>query len=777
MWTGPATIATPTQLQLMNVTLNKIQDYFGTGFTYSPTNITGGTITSATSTTGGTTDFTVTGCSVSAPTLLASANAQAYQALMFAGNDTFNGSVGNDVLISYAGNDTINGNAGNDICYGDAGNDYINGGIGADRGVGGLGNDTYVVDNAGDTVVEVAGEGTDTVISAISYALGVNVENLTLSGTALIATGNSLNNVLTGDAQNNTLNGGLGVDTMRGGLGNDTYVVDNAGDVVTEAVGQGTDTVQSAINYVLGANIENLTLAGTALAGTGNALNNALTGNALANTLTGAAGNDTLNGGAGADTMNGGLGNDTYIVDNAADVLVEGLNQGVDTVRSGVNWTLGADFENLILTGTALTGTGNALNNVLTGNALANVLTGAAGNDTLDGGAGADTMNGGLGNDIYYVDNVADIVVDGLNQGVDQVYASVNYTLGANVENLTLTGTAVSGTGNALNNVLTGNAQANTLTGGGGNDTLNGGVGADTMDGGAGNDTYVVDNAGDVIVEGLNGGTDAILLTGNLGAAFVYAMGAEVENLSMDLAASGDGIQITGNASNNIIDLSNNTLALTESIDGGAGADTMTGSLADTTYYVDNVGDVIVEASLVGGVDSVISSVDFSLATNINLENLTLTGTAINATGNGANNVIVGNASNNVINGGGGIDTMTGGLGSDTFVFDTALTPFLFNTITDFTAGTDFIQLSSVATNVNPVGPLFGGLTAGALQAAEFVSAAGMPAATAATAQILYDSTTGIVYYDSDGTGVNAATAFVQLTGVPALTAADFVVV
>src|SRR6185503_16672355 len=118
-------------------------------------------------------------------------------------------------------------------------------------------------------------------------------------------------------------------------------------------------------------------------------------------------------------------------------------------------------------------------------------LVGRGGNDILNGGAGADTMQGGAGNDTYLVDNVGDVVTEALNEGTDLVQSSVSFTLGANVENLTLTGTAN----------LNGNGDANVLTGNSGNNTLDGGAGADTMVGGDGNDTYVVDNAGDVTTE------------------------------------------------------------------------------------------------------------------------------------------------------------------------------------------------------------------------------------------------------------------------------------
>ncbi|WP_141397970.1 calcium-binding protein, partial [Rhizobium phaseoli] len=175
-------------------------------------------------------------------------------------------------------------------------------------------------------ITENAGEGTDTVKTAlVSYTLAANVENLvyTGTGTAVFAgTGNALDNAITGSANadtlsggagNDTLDGGAGADHLIGGVGDDTYIVDNAGDVVTENAGEGTDTIRTGLaTYSLAslANVENLTYTGTA-AFTG-------TGNASANVITGSSGNDTLDGGAGADTLSGGAGNDTYVVDDIA---------------------------------------------------------------------------------------------------------------------------------------------------------------------------------------------------------------------------------------------------------------------------------------------------------------------------------------------------------------------------------------------------------------------------------------------------------------------------
>ncbi|KQO69889.1 hypothetical protein ASF18_21675 [Methylobacterium sp. Leaf89] len=390
--------------------------------------------------------------------------------------------------------------------------DTLNGNAGADKMYGGSGNDTFVVDSTGDTVIEYSNQGTDTVLASISYALGVNVEHLTLTGTDTInGTGNTLSNILTGnDVANNLsggagddqlfggggndyLDGGVGNDTMVGGTGNDTYVVNARGDVVVEAAGEGIDAVLSSIGYDLGANLENLTLTGTAdLKGTGNSLDNVLIGNAGNNQLFGGAGNDRVDGGLGADMMSGGTGNDIYVVDNAGDVVLEYSGGGTDTVEALISYALGSGVENLTLIGSSsIDGTGNALANVLIGNAGDNHLSGGAGNDTLyggagndvlDGGTGTDTLYGGTGNDTYIVDGSTERVIELAGEGTDTVLASVTFKLQGNLENLTLTGTAdINGTGNYQANVLIGNAGANVLDGSGGRDVLTGGGGADTF--------------------------------------------------------------------------------------------------------------------------------------------------------------------------------------------------------------------------------------------------------------------------------------------------------
>jgi Ca2+-binding RTX toxin-like protein len=342
---------------------------------------------------------------------------------------------------------TLTGTSARNTLTGGGGDDLIDGLAGADRMIGADGDDTYTVDNTGDVIVELFDEGYDTVRSSISYVLPEHVEAITLLGTGgLRATGNGAANLLIGNAGSNRLDGGAGADVMRGGAGNDTYVVDDLGDSVEEALAEGTDTVQSSVDWSLSANVEHLTLTGSqALHGQGNELANTITGNAARNWLEGLAGNDTLlggeetdwldggegadklDGGLGADVMLGGAGNDTYIVSSSRDIVLEAANEGTDTVQSSVDHWLSTHVENLTLTGSAIKGVGNALANVLTGNALSNSLFGLGGNDTLkggdsadwlDGGEGADKLDAGAGNDFLVGGKGNDTITSGAGQDV-----------------------------------------------------------------------------------------------------------------------------------------------------------------------------------------------------------------------------------------------------------------------------------------------------------------------------------------------------------------------
>ncbi|MGO8012553.1 beta strand repeat-containing protein, partial [Rhizobium ruizarguesonis] len=622
------------------------------------------------------------------------------ESLLYTGSGSFTGT-GNalvNTITGGAGNDTLDGGTGNDTLIGGAGNDTLIGGAGSDTMSGGTGDDIYVVDSATDVINEAVGAGTDeirTALAAYSIAALVNVENLTYTGSAnFTGTGNVLDNTITGGIGNDTLNGGGGADTLIGGAGDDTYIVDHAGDIVTEAADAGTDTVRTTLaSYTLGSDVENLTYIGTvAFVGTGNSLDNTITGGAAIDMLSGGAGNDVLNGGAGADRLIGGEGNDTFIVDNAGDVVTEAANEGIDTVRTTLAaHTLAANVENLTYIGTAaFTGIGNLLDNVIIGGVAADKLMGAGGNDTLIGGGGADTMSGGTGDDIYVVDIATDLVIENVNEGTDTVQTALAaYSIAAlvNVENLTYTGSAsFTGTGNAL---------ANTITGGTGNDMLNGAAGADTLIGGAGHDTYIVDNAGDIVTEAANEGIDTVRT--NLAS---YTLAGNVENLSFAgtgaFAGTGNNLDntITGGAATDTLSGG----AGNDTLDGGAGADSLIGGEGDDTYTVDNAGDLVTEAADEGADTVRTTLASYTLGSDV--ENLTYTGTAaFTGTGNGLANTIRGAAGADTLDGGAGADSLIGGAGNDTYIVDD-----LADVVTEgLNEGTDLIKtaLSSYALGNN----------------------------------------------------------------------------
>ncbi|QNM82992.1 cadherin-like domain-containing protein [Sphingomonas sabuli] len=304
-----------------------------------------------------------------------------------------------------------------------------------------------------------------------------------------------------------TLDGGIGADVMYGLTGNDLFYVDNVGDAVVENAGEGDDTVRSSVTYRLPANVETISLTGSA--------NINAVGNGLDNRLYGNSGDNVLNGSTGADYMLGGVGDDTYIVDNLGDRAIENDGEGIDTVRSSVDFRLTRYVENLVLTGTgAIEGIGNAFDNVIVGN---------AGDNFIHGAGGSDSMRGGEGNDTYVVWNAGDTVVEAAGAGHDTVRTIVDFALGANVEDLILTGAGtISGTGNGLANYMLGNSSANILAGRGGDDAINGAAGNDRLLGEAGNDNLNGGNGADFIV----GGTGSDDMTGGAGAdLFVFYQG------------------------------------------------------------------------------------------------------------------------------------------------------------------------------------------------------------------------------------------------------------
>jgi Ca2+-binding RTX toxin-like protein len=555
---------------------------------------------------------------------------------------------------------------------------------------------------------------------------------LVLTGSATLGSGNAQANTLTGNTTlssslsggagedtliggsgNDSLNGGTDADSLDGGSGNDYYIVDHVGDVISDSTG--TDSVEANLSggYTLGVGMEHLVFGTIATSGTGNAGNNSLFGNSL---------NNTLDGAGGVNTLIGGLGNDYFIINSSSDVVIELPGGGTDTAYVDFSgYTLPANVENVVLgpNAGAASLTGDSGNNALTGNSLGN---------TLDGGAGADTMSGGDGNDFYIVDNLNDVVIEVGGEGTDSIRSNViSFTLASNAEYLELGTNAVTGVGNASVNTLAGNTTFNSLFGGAGNDsifggggadTLNGGTGDDTMVGGSGNDYFVVDSADDSLVGG--GGSDGII---SQIEGYTLASGFDVLVLDNGIFAG------TGNAGNN--SLIGNSLSNT--LSGGAGEDTLRGRTGHDYYYVNSVGDVVIEA-VSEGTDTVEFSGFASYTLSNHVDRLVLGMSAVDGYGNSLNNSLTGNADNNSLfgaagrdslNGGGGndtlwgssastrneIDTLTGGTGANVFVLGNASAAFYndglasqvgtsdYAYITDFTPGTDTLQLRGAASS------------------------------------------------------------------------------
>jgi Ca2+-binding RTX toxin-like protein len=576
-----------------------------------------------------------------------------------------------DAAVEALGNDEANhliGNSADNYIEGYDGDDYLDGGAGIDELHGDAGDDIYVVD-AGDTVIEQPAEGIDEIRSTATWTLGAEFENLTLLGASNInGTGNSRANQVLGNAGNNALDGGAGIDVLIGGAGNDTYVVDSTADVVTEYANEGSDLVRSQVSYALGESVENLTLLGySSIAGTGNELDNLITGNSGNNTLTGNAGNDTLNGGSGNDTLLGGVGDDIYVVAQTGDVVAENSGEGTDLIQSSITYTLGTNVENLTLTGSGrVNGTGNELDNVLTGNGSNNTLDGSAGNDVLDGRGGSDTLIGGSGNDIYVVAQTADVVIESANEGTDLVQASVTYTLGNDIENLTLTGSsAISGTGNALDNVLIGNSGSNTLTGNGGNDTLDGGsAGTDKLKGGTGDDVYIVGrSSGITITENANEGTDTVK------ASVTYTLGS-TSNLENVTLTGTSAINATGNSAANVLI-------------GNDGNNTLTGSAGNDTLIGGNGADIYSYSSG-HGADTIDNSSTDAAQDRLNVTNLTRSQVTFTQSGN---------------------DLLMSRNGSSTDSVRVA------NWFANNTAQLDFVQFTDQTLTATQINALFGGST------------------------------------------------------------------
>jgi Ca2+-binding RTX toxin-like protein len=394
----------------------------------------------------------------------------------------------------------------------------------------------------------------------------------------------------------------------------------------------------------------------------------------------------------------------------------------------------------------------------LTGNEFAQTIIGNAGENDLRGGGGADVLIGLGGDDTYYVGLASVQVRENAGGGADEIFASSSYTLGANAEIERL----VAQDAGTMPLTLTGNHFNQTIFGNEGNNILHGGGGVDILRGFGGNDVYYTDVFLTTIVEAVGGGNDSVYVS----VGYALGAGQEVELLSTSSHAATHAINLGGNEFANTL-LGN---AGANILNGGGGSDLLHGFGGNDIYYVDHADDRVFEGAG-GGNDTVYASASYTLTASQHIEGLAATnraGTgAINLTGNPLANSVGGNAGANVLNGGGGNDYLHGLDGADTFAFTTPVgpgNPSNVDVLADFSVADDTIALEN---------DVFVGLPIGALNPSAFRTGA---SAQDADDRIIYNSATGQLFFDADGSGAEAQVHFATVTAEINLIASDFIV-
>lgn len=620
-------------------------------------------------------------------------------------------------IIGSAYADDIAGNAQNNLINGGAGNDNIDGNLGSDTLIGGLGNDTFIFASIGinnaDTVTDFA-SGIDKIQLSVStfsaLSSGIYTDMFLSANGAIVAQDSNdylIYNSLTGD---------LFYDADAIGAGAQQLIANflpNTNLLQSDFIG--------ALNIFQLNPLQGLTLIGTPLA-------DLLTGTSKNDRIDGLASNDTIIGGLGNDSMDGGDGSDIYIISSAAEHIMGEIADngtiGADEVRftttapdtltlfqdevgiesvvigtgngstadtSGIanininaqsysnGLTIAGNNGNNNIFGTSSNDTliGGAGNDTLIGSSGADSIMGGIGDDTLDGGAGIDSLVGGNGNDSYYIDNLTDAVVENLNEGIDTVFLSVQYsgnltlgyTLGSNIENLTFNtgiytaGAQLKAVGNSLDNVIIGDGNLNILFGGDGNDTLDGGTGQVAQGGSS--------------VDYLFGGTGNDSMNGGDGDDFYYFTGSSEHQVAEINDTSG----LNAVLFNSIID--NDTFTI---FSGEQGIDSIIFGNLGTRVNGDIEFNVLSLNAINLNADA--SNASNKLEINGNNGNNSLKGSAFN-------DIILGNDGNDTILGNSGNDILTGGIGVDTFKWNLADK----GTLGNISNATDKITDFSVAQN------------------------------------------------------------------------------
>jgi Ca2+-binding RTX toxin-like protein len=670
------------------------------------------------------------------------------------GNDTLTGGPGNDTINGFGGNDSIDGGQGADSLIGGDGNDTLSAGFdtsqadgAADTLDGGLGDDVYLVHDDGDTIVSDPG-GIDTVVAVnASWTLASGFENLDLDdsvGSGFNGTGNELDNVIRSASEGGTLDG-MG--------GNDLLIARHAQNTVTLRGGDGNDTLR---------------------------------GGSAGNAFFGDAGDDVLVAGVfGDNNMSGGSGADSFVFTQpgGSGSFITDLVSGMDKIR---------------LDATSMSALG-ASGNFAAGDARFYAAAGATGGHDADDRVIYNTSTG----DLFYDSDgngaqAAELIVR-LQAGATLVATDIAVDNGTSGGAINGTAGNDSLTGTAGNDTINGLAGNDTLRGFAGDDVLDGGDGVDSLDGGFGNDTYIV-TSGDVIVsdpEGIDTVVTAVswnLSSGNLENVTMTgtaAISVEGNNLANSIVgndgnnyfnARGGNDTISGNAGNDLFNMSmgGTTSFGNDSIDGGAGVDSVEfATNAKSGLVADLAAGTVTGGETGGAGSSTILNIERFIAGDFN-DQVTGSSAANYLDGRGGNDTVSGAAGNDTLlggigndrlAGGTGNDTLTGGAGLDSFVFAEAPGSANVDRITDFVSASDKVLLDDAFhSNIGAAGNFSAG-------DGRFYAAAGATAGHDANDRVIYNTSTGSLYYDADGNGAGAAQLIATLTGNPAVAATDIAVI
>lgn len=688
------------------------------------------------------------------------------------------------IIWGTKGNDTLDGGAGNDTIFGQDGDDLIIGGRDslASRDI----NNTIPIEDLDDQTE--SDDGNDTLY-------GGRGNDTILGGAG--------NDILDGGDGDDTLSGQDGIDIFRGGAGVDTVDYSKESpfqllvNLETNVASGGTasgDTFYS-IENLIGSDDRIDRFIGNASAnhfwgqGGGDYFNgrdgdDILDGGNDGDILYGEGGNDTIIGGSGQDYMDGGDGIDTVVYSGSSDGVTIDLANGtasggdadgpVQIVGRGtvIRHDILVGFENAV---------GSFYDDHLIGNAQANVLSGGSGDDILTGGGGADTLNGGAGSDTAdYADATSGVRLQlGAGRSGGDTYISI--------ENLA---------GSGFNDQLTGDGAANVLTGQGGNDTINGGGGDDTLLGDFAYQGDIPPRPGmgtGYATLGPDATNNSIATAFDISNNFSLAADPDIfdstTTLHTTVNATGNGkggyygitlaagtvisIDIDGIADPNVHDswvrlLDSDGNIVAQNDDGGGDPGSTTSRDSSTVFVVKETGTYYIQEGMWspdvpgdGWADAVPEGSTYKVNVSVEFP------PAPAQPGVAGADKLNGGSGNDLLDGGLAADTLTGGAGEDSFRFSTALGNGNVDWIKDFNVADDTILLDNlIFTNLGNDGALALG--------AFFKSASGV--AHDADDRIIYDTDSGVLSYDADGSGQGAAVQFAQLSAHLNLSAADFMV-